>query len=135
MATRKHSREQFLSPNRARMPEVFVIQDHSVSAQQSYPPCISPSFGGFLSPGSVDSLNKRSNSTVSSIFDLSLESDLLERALKENDSNAVAKFLQVHSGKFPLSAHGSTGKYRLPPLHRLGLSPFFVESTADHSVG
>lgn len=110
---RKYSRDQYLSPNRGRtspmIPDLFVIQDYSApnSAASSISPAFGLPAGSFLSPDSIDSLYRRSNSTASSIFDLSIESDQLEKALKENNTNAVTKILQVHYGKFPLRFHGS----------------------------
>ena len=109
---RKHSRDQYLSPNRGRtspmIPDLFVIQDHSRpnSATSSNSPALGLSTGSFLSPDSFDSLYRRSNSTASSIYDLSTESDQLEKALKDNNTCAVTKILQVHYGKFPLRFHG-----------------------------
>ena len=109
---RKYSRDQYLSPNRGRtspmIPDLFVIQDYSApnSATSSASPMFGFPAGSFLSPDSIDSLYRRSNSTASSIFDLSIESDQLEKALKENNTNAVTKILQVHYGKFPLRFHG-----------------------------
>ena len=109
---RKYSRDQYLSPNRGRtspmIPDLFVIQDYSApnSAASSASPAFGFPAGSFLSPDSIDSLYRRSNSTASSIFDLSIESDQLEKALKENNTNAVTKILQVHYGKFPLRFHG-----------------------------
>ena len=109
---RKYSRDQYLSPNRGRtspmIPDLFVIQDYSApnSAASSTSPAFGFPSGSFLSPDSIDSLYRRSNSTASSIFDLSIESDQLEKALKENNTNAVTKILQVHYGKFPLRFQG-----------------------------
>ena len=111
-AARKHSRDQYLSPNRGRtspmIPDLFVIQDHSrpTSATSSNSPGFGFPTGSFLSPDSFDSLYRRSNSTASSIYDLSIECDQLEKALKENNTCAVSKILQVHYGKFPLRFHG-----------------------------
>lgn len=100
MASRKTSR--------TKVPDVFVIQDYSVSSPEPpITPRHSPTpMGSLLSPASIDSsICKRSNSTVSSIFDLSFESEQLDRALRSNNATAVAKILQVHYGKFPIAAH------------------------------
>jgi len=101
MASRKSSR--------AKVPELFVIQDYSVGSPDSI--AVPPSFNygsspvsGYLSPTTFDyNYKKRSNSTVSSIFDLSYESEQLDRALRTNNANTLAKILQVHYGKFPIA--------------------------------
>lgn len=105
MASRKCSKELYISPNRTKIPDVFVIQDFSnsppnPSALQGH---LSPSYCGYLSPDCASSIYTRSNSTVSSIFDLSFESEQLDRSLRSNDAFAVSKILQVHYGKFPIN--------------------------------
>ncbi|KAL3865020.1 hypothetical protein ACJMK2_006661 [Sinanodonta woodiana] len=125
MAELRVPNDQFLSPNKSRLPDVIVVPDSSTtldprhihqhltppSPHLAYSSSTSPSptsptpsipSNVLLSPDNIDTLTRRSNSTVSSIFDLSFESDQLERALKENDVNAVTKFLHIHHGKFPL---------------------------------
>ncbi|KAL4231822.1 hypothetical protein ACF0H5_009398 [Mactra antiquata] len=99
------SRKCSISPNRSKIPDVFVIQDFSnspptTSGVQGH---LSPTYTGYLSPDCNSSIYTRSNSTVSSIFDLSFESEQLDRALRNNDTFAVTKFLQVHYGKFPIN--------------------------------
>lgn len=105
MASRKASKDLFISPIRGKIPEVFVIQDYSVSPPNSsgLHGHLSPTYGGYLSPECNSSVNTRSNSTVSSIFDLSFESEQLDRSLRQNDAFAVSKILQIHYGKFPIN--------------------------------
>lgn len=103
MASRKTSR--------TKIPDVFVIQDYSVSSPEPpftpVTPRHSPTpMGSLLSPSCIEpNICRRSNSTVSSIFDLSFESEQLDRALRTNNAPAVAKILQVHYGKFPIVIH------------------------------
>lgn len=108
MASRKMSR--------AKVPDVFVIQDFSVSSPEPpITPLLTPRhsptpMGSLLSPTILEpSICRRSNSTVSSIFDLSFESEQLDRALRTNNATAVAKILQVHYGKFPIAANAHLG--------------------------
>ncbi|KAH3786907.1 hypothetical protein DPMN_165022 [Dreissena polymorpha] len=103
MASRKSSR--------TKVPELFVIQDYSSALEPIPTPSYasSPATSGYLSPVSFDyNSKKRSNSTVSSIFDLSYESDQLDRALRTNNANTLAKILQVHYGKFPIAHHSNS---------------------------
>ena len=105
MASRRTSRAN------SKVPDVFVIQDFSVSSPEPpitpLTPRHSPTpIGSLLSPTILEpSFCRRSNSTVSSIFDLSFESEQLDRSLRTNNATAVAKILQVHYGKFPMAAH------------------------------
>lgn len=110
MASRKCSKELFLSPNRTKIPDVFVIQDYSYSPPNTsgLQGHLSPSYCGYLSPDCNSSINTRSNSTVSSIFDLSFESEQLDRSLRANDAFAITKILQVHYGKFPIKYRSSS---------------------------
>ena len=110
MASRKCSKDLYVSPNRTKIPDVFVIQDYSTSPPNSsgFQSHLSPSCGGYLSPDCNSSVYTRSNSTVSSIFDLSFESEQLDRSLRANDAFAVSKILQVHYGKFPINFRSST---------------------------
>ncbi|XP_053407871.1 uncharacterized protein LOC123546334 isoform X3 [Mercenaria mercenaria] len=105
MASRKCSKDLYVSPHRTKIPDVFVIQDYSTSPPNSsgVQGHLSPSYGGYLSPDCNSSVYTRSNSTVSSIFDLSFESEQLDRSLRANDAFAVSKILQVHYGKFPIN--------------------------------
>lgn len=79
-------------------------------------PEFSPSVHGLSSPSSLTvpnffssghPLSRRASSLASSIFDLTFESDQLERGLRNNDVIMVQKILQLHHGKFPVYLHGS----------------------------
>ena len=74
------------------------------------PPCQSPSclsVPGTTYPGGA-SLSRRASSTTSSIFDLSYETEQLEKAIRENNVRIVKKILDVHCHRFHTSCTGSS---------------------------
>ncbi|XP_035223739.1 uncharacterized protein LOC118196399 [Stegodyphus dumicola] len=46
-------------------------------------------------------------SLASSINDLSVEAEQLDRAVRNNDTSVVRRMLEIHHGRFPLNLHGS----------------------------
>ena len=97
------SRSREMPIVRSPIPDLVVVPE-----LQEQLPCSPTTSTGFLSsiwlaPRSSASSTCRASSITSSIFDLSTESEQLERALIENDVRVVHKFLELHPAKFTLT--------------------------------
>lgn len=87
------------------IPDLVIVPDvTSDHLQEQYSPELLsiPGNNSWLTSRSSGS-SARASSITSSIFDLSSESEQLEKAIKENDTYIIKKTLDLHHAKFPIS--------------------------------
>lgn len=85
------------------IPDLVVVPELSdgLPIEQISPGMLSIPGTTFLTSRSSGS-SARASSITSSIFDMSYETEQLEKALRENDTYSIQKILQLHRAKFPL---------------------------------
>ncbi|ELT88361.1 hypothetical protein CAPTEDRAFT_195646 [Capitella teleta] len=99
-----------LSSTHDRTDWLQLPQDAVTPCPSASPSCLS--VPGVVSyHGNAFDMGRRTSSITSSIFDLSYEGEVLDRAIRDNDIKVIKKIIHVHSGKFPLvrTAHVNGG--------------------------
>lgn len=135
-----------LSANNDRT-DWLQLPSETTPCPSTSPSCLSvPGVVGYH--GNTFDMGRRTSSVTSSIFDLSYEGEVLDRAIRENDVKVIKKIMHIHSSKFPLvrTAHVNGGfpndklsaldsvsgnSQPRPSIHSMGMERPVIENRRD----